>query len=114
MAKLSDENLTMIFCLLRQLAEEIEQACATEWIFFERYGETPTTSGELEALQNVRERLNQSYSRLNTLLLRILEAQPIASNAMLNLLAKAIDEGQANLEASNASIQEIKRAWNLQ
>ncbi len=113
MAKLSDETLTMIFYLLRQLAEEIENACATEWIFFEQYGETPRTISELEELQNVSERLNQSYSRLNTLLLRILEAQPIASNAMLDLLAKAIGDGQANAEASNASVQEIKRGWNL-
>lgn len=67
----------------------------------------------MEELQNARERLNQSYSRLNTLLLRILEAQPIAANAMLDLLAKAIENGQANLEAANASIQEIKRGWNL-
>jgi hypothetical protein len=29
------------------------------------------------------------------------------------LWAKAIDNGQANLEAANASIQEIKRGWNL-
>ena len=113
MAKLSDETLTMTFQLLRQLAEAIELASATEWIFFERYGETPRTIGELEELQNARERLNQSYSRLNTLLLRILEAQPIAANAMLDLWGKAIDNGQANLEAANASIQEIKRGWNL-
>jgi hypothetical protein len=113
MAKLSDNTLTMTFQLLRQLAEAIELASATEWIFFERYGETPRTIGELEELQNARERLNQSYSRLNTLLLRILEAQPIAANAMLDLWAKAIDNGQANLEAANASIQEIKRGWNL-
>jgi hypothetical protein len=113
MAKLSDETLTMTFQLLRQLAEAIELASATEWIFFDRYGETPRTIGELEELQNARERLNQSYSRLNTLLLRILEAQPIAANAMLDLWAKAIDNGQANLEAANASIQEIKRGWNL-
>ena len=113
MAKLSNETLTMTFQLLRQLAEATELASAIEWIFFERYGETPRTIGELEELQNARERLNQSYSRLNTLLLRILEAQPTAANAMLDLWAKAIDNGQANLEAANASIQEIKRGWNL-
>jgi hypothetical protein len=44
---------------------------------------------------------------------RILEAQPMAANAMLDLWAKAIENGQANLEAANASIQEIKRGWNL-
>jgi hypothetical protein len=32
-----------------------------------------------------------------------------AANAMLDLWRKAIDNGQANLEAANASIQEIKR-----
>jgi hypothetical protein len=74
---------------------------------------TARTIGELEELQNVRDRLNQSYTRLNTLLLRILEAQPIATNAMLDLMAKAIENGRANLEAANASIQEIKRGWNL-
>ncbi len=71
------------------------------------------TIGELEELQNARDRLNQSYTRLNTLLLKILEAQPIATNAMLDLLAKAIENGRANLEAANASTQEIKRGWNL-
>ena len=78
-----------------------------------RYGETASTIGELEELQNARERLNQSYTRLNTLLLKILEAQPIATNAMLDLLTKAIENGQANLEAANASTQEIIRGWNL-
>jgi hypothetical protein len=113
MAKLSNETLTTTFYLLRQLAEEIEQSCATEWIFFEQYGETPSTIDELEEFQNIRERLNRAYSRLNTLLLRILEAQPTAANAMLELLAQAIDDGQANLEAANASIREIKQGWNL-
>jgi hypothetical protein len=113
MAKLSEETLTITFLLLRQLADAIELASATEWILFDRYGETDRTIGELEELQNARERLNQSYTRLNTLLLKILEAQPIATNAMLDLLAKAIENGRANLEAANASTQEIKRGWNL-
>jgi hypothetical protein len=113
MTKLSEETLTMTFGLLRQLADAIELASATEWILFERYGETDRTIGELRELQNARERLNQSYTRLNTLLLKILEAQPIATNAMLELLAKAIENGRANLEAANASTLEIKRGWNL-
>jgi hypothetical protein len=45
--------------------------------------------------------------------LKTLEAQPIASNDIANLLERAIHEGQANLEASNASVQEIKKGWNL-
>jgi hypothetical protein len=113
MAKLFPETLTNIFNLLRQIAEEIENSCSTEWILFEKYGENPTTVNELDELQNVKERLNQSYSRLNILMLRILEAQPIASNAMVDLLTQAINDGSANLDASHASIQEIKKGWNL-
>ena len=113
MAKLSPETLTTIFNLLRQIAQEIENACLTGWILFDKHGETPETVDELDELQNVKERLNQSYSRLNTLMLRILEAQPIASNAMLDLLTQAIDEGAANLAASHASTQEIKKGWKL-
>lgn len=113
MAKLSDTTLTTIFKLLRQLAEEIEDASATEWVLFERYGETPRTIGELEELQNARERLQDSYSRLNTLLLRTLQAQPLVSDAMLNLLVEAIERGQTNLDSTHVSIQEVKRGWNL-
>jgi hypothetical protein len=55
------------------------------------------------------------------LLVKILGAQPIATNAMLDLLAKAIfhgigfatENGRANLEAANASAREIKRGWKL-
>jgi hypothetical protein len=113
MAKLSPETLTKIFDLLRRVAEEIENACLTEWTLFEKYGETAETINELDELQNVKERLNQSYSRINTLTLRILEAQPIASNVMIDLLTQAINDGLDNLDASHASIQEIKRGWSL-
>lgn len=113
MAKLSPNTLTDIFSLLQQIAEEIENACSTEWGLFENYGETAETINELDELQNVKERLNQSYSRLNLLTLRILEAQPIVSHVMLDLLTQAIEDGSANLDASHASIQEIKKGWNL-
>jgi hypothetical protein len=113
MAKLSPEILTKIFDLLRRIAEEIENACLTEWTLFEKYGETAETINELDELQNVKERLNQSYSRINTLTLRILEAQPIASNVMIDLLTQAINDGLDNLDASHASIQEIKGGWSL-
>ena len=51
MAKLSPETLTRIFSLLRQIAEEIEIAGATEWILFETYGENPRTINELVVKQ---------------------------------------------------------------
>lgn len=113
MAKLPPHILTDIFNLLRQIAEEIKNACSTEWGLFENYGETAESINELDELQNVKERLNQSYSRLNLLTLRILEAQPIVSHVILDLLTQAIEDGTANLEASHASIQEIKKGWNL-
>ncbi len=113
MAKLPDEILTTIFSLQRQLAEGIEEASAIQWKLFEQYGETEETIGELEELDNARERLTTLYSRLNKLLLRILESQPTASAAMLNLLSQTLGQGEATTSAANASVREIKRNWNI-
>jgi hypothetical protein len=113
MAKLPDKSLTTIFSLQRKLAEAIEEASAIEWVLFDRYGETETTMPELEELQTARERLIGSYSRLHTLLLRILEAQPLASTAILGSLTQTIEHGQSIVDAAQANTQEIKRNWNL-
>jgi hypothetical protein len=59
------------------------------------------------------ERMRNSYLRLNTLLLRIAEAQPIADSATLALLTKAIEQAQGNLASSVATIRESKRDANL-
>ncbi len=113
MAKLPDETLTTIFTLQRQIASGIEEASAVEWALLEQYGETEATIPELEELQNARERLSAPYSRLHTLLLRILESQPAVSTAMLNLLVQTIEQSRPALDAAQASVQEIKRNWNL-
>ena len=113
MAKLPDEILTTIFSLQRQLADRIDEAAAAEWILFEQYGETEETVGELEELYNARERLTVIYSRLHTLLLRILESQPTASTAMLDLLSQTLEQGQSVFNAATASIREIKRNWGI-
>ncbi|MGL5941944.1 MAG: hypothetical protein ACRC2S_16540 [Waterburya sp.] len=113
MAKLSDETLIIIFNLLRQLAEDIEEASATEWNLFEGYGENETTIAELEELQNSKERLREPYFRLHRLLIGILESQPTATAPMLNLLIQTIEQAQAAADASQASIREVKRNWNL-
>lgn len=113
MAKLPDEILTTIFALQRQLAKGIEEASTAEWVLLERYGETEETIPELEELQNARERLTAPYSRLHTLLLRIVESQPMASTAMLNLLAQTLEQAQAALDAAEGSVREVKRIWNL-
>lgn len=113
MAKLSDEILNNIFYLLRQLAEGVEEASAIEWLLFERYGEDELTLPELEELQGAKEKLRNAYSRLNTVVLRILETQPIASADLLLFLARTMEQAQMTIDASKASILESKRIWNL-
>jgi hypothetical protein len=53
-----------------------------------------------------------SVFRLNTLLLKVSESQPIASADMLNLLYRTMEVAEASLDASVASLQEIQRNWN--
>jgi hypothetical protein len=57
MATLPEETLASIFDLLRQLADQIEYASATEWQLFTEYGENERTLSELEELSNARERI---------------------------------------------------------
>jgi hypothetical protein len=113
MAKLTDEIVTTIFALERQLFERIDQATATEFEIFERFGETEETLNELEELTNIKERLREPYSRLTALLLIVAEYQPTAPSATLDLLSQTIYRGQAISDAARASIEEIKRSWNL-
>ena len=91
----------------------IDEAKAAEFAIFEQYGETEATATALEQLQNAAERLRDPYSRFYTLLLPISESQPLASSAMLNLLAQTIEQTQAALDASPASVQEAKMDWNI-
>ncbi|MBV9387582.1 MAG: hypothetical protein JOZ78_14275 [Chroococcidiopsidaceae cyanobacterium CP_BM_ER_R8_30] len=113
MAKLPDEILTTIFSLQRQIAIGIHEASAAEWALLEQHGETEATIPELEELQKARERLTAPYTRLHTLLLRILEFQPLASTAMLVLLDQTMEQAQAAVDAAQASVREIKRNWHL-
>jgi hypothetical protein len=112
-AKLSEQTLTTIFNLQRRLVQLIDEAKATEWALFGRYGETEESMIELEQLQNGAERLRDPYLRLYRLLLAISEVQPSATAAMLELLAKTIEQSEATAEAVEASTQESKRIWNL-
>ena len=97
----------------RRLLAIINQSTATGFIVLEQYGETEITIIDLEQLQNARERAETYYSRFYTLLLRIAESQPLATTAMVDLLAHAIEEAQATAAASEATIQETKRDWNI-
>lgn len=113
MAKISDEILIKTLTIYRQLLELINEAKATEYQILEEFGETEITLIALEELQNIVERMRNSYSRLNTLLLRISEAQPRADTATIELLIKSIEQAQGNLASSLATIQESKRDTGL-
>jgi hypothetical protein len=111
-AKLPDSAIDNIFILQRSLAECLNSATATEYRLLQQIGETPEMLPELEELQNIRERLVSSYSRLHNLLLRICQSQPTAPTDMLDLLYRSLEQTQTSLDVSIASLQDIQRNWN--
>ena len=113
MAQLPDEIITTVFTLQRQLLERIDEATATVFLILDRYGDTAATSPELDELQSIRERADTYYSRFYVTLRRIYESQPVASRDSLEIVARSINEAQAVSAATLASVQEIKRNWNL-
>ncbi|MGA9379394.1 MAG: hypothetical protein WBV73_11560 [Phormidium sp.] len=113
MARLPAETLKTIFNLQQQLLEQIDEARAIEFILLEQFGETEETIPELDELQSIRERADSYYSRFYIILRRIYDAQPVAPRDNLELLARYINEAGATIEAIQASIQDIKRNWNL-
>lgn len=113
MAKLPEATITIIFDLQKQLLDRIDEATATEAIVFEQFGETEETMPELEQLQNIRERARSSSSRLYTLMLRVYESQPLATSAILKLLANSIEQAEATNAVAKASVQDTRRNWNL-
>lgn len=113
MAKLPEQLILSILNLQRQLIEGIDAAAALETLLFQQFGETEETASDLEQIQNIKQRFTAPYGRLHNLLLRIAEFQPIAPDAMLDLLAQTLKNGQAAIDAGQASLQEIRRDWNL-
>ncbi|MCT7949887.1 hypothetical protein NG798_08820 [Ancylothrix sp. C2] len=114
MAKLPAETSETIWTLLRQLLTIVEDAGAAEYTLFERYGETPSTLGNLADLKKLAEEAATRYSQLFKIRLRIAEANPTAPNDMLRLVDTAITQNQLRIPAMERSIQEIKTEWNLQ
>lgn len=113
MAKLPDSALVNIFTLQRSLVECLDSATAMEYRLFQEIGETPETLPELEELQNIRDRLVSSYSRLNNLLLRICQAQPTAPVDMLDLLYLSLEQTQSWEHPSFYSIDRSKTGDDL-
>ncbi|MCL1463622.1 hypothetical protein [Argonema galeatum] len=113
MAKLPGETKATILNLLGQLAELIDEAAATESVIAEQFGETEMTISTLDDLLNVRERLRNPYNRLCRLFLQVSEFQPTAPAAVLDLLYQTIEDAEAAMAASAASIREAKIDFEL-
>ncbi|MFB2972084.1 hypothetical protein ACE1CD_24255 [Aerosakkonema sp. BLCC-F183] len=91
----------------------MDDVTATEFAIFERFGEAQETIDYFAQLQNARERADSYESRLHTTLRQIYPAQPLASRASLELLARYIEEAEAIADAIAASVAEIRRDFNL-
>ncbi len=113
MAKLPEEITKIVLQLQEQLLTIIDETTATSYLILQSYGETETTIIALDDLDNARERAETYYSRLHNLLGKIAETQPIANNAMLNLLNRSIEEAQGTIAATKATIREEKRSFDL-
>jgi GTP1/Obg family GTP-binding protein len=113
MAELSRQTITTVFALQQELLGIINEATATAYRILEIYGETDTSLLAFDDLDNARDRARAYYGRLGTLLERISEAQPFASNAMLELLDRSIDEAQATIATTEATVKEEKRSFDL-
>ncbi|MBD2186483.1 hypothetical protein [Aerosakkonema funiforme] len=113
MANLSEQTKVNIFNLLKRLGEMIDEAGKTETVIAEQLGETEITVSTLDDLQNVRERLRNPYTRLCTLYLQISQFQPTAPAAVLDLLYQTIEDAEAAIAASDASIREAKTDFEL-
>jgi len=113
MAKLPDPTIASVLNLQQQLLERIDEATKVSFTLLADYGETEETIPELDELQSVRERADSYYTRFYVTLRRIYEAQPIVHRDSLKLLAKYIEDAEVTIEVIQASIQDIKRNWNL-
>ncbi len=86
---------------------------AVEFILFEIRGETDETISFLDEMKNVSIQAEERYFQLSKLEVSIAQAQPTASNAMINLLTQAIEQNQMRTPAWQRSIQEEKLEWQL-
>ena len=113
MAKLSPETLEVIWTILKQLSQVVEDAKAAEFIIFDRFGEIDSTIPYLTYLENVAEESASRYSQLANIRLRIAQSQPNAPTDMLRLLHQSINQSQSRIPALERTIREIQTEWNL-
>ncbi|MBW4699959.1 MAG: hypothetical protein KME03_19075 [Aphanocapsa lilacina HA4352-LM1] len=113
MAPLSEQTLRAILNLQGHLLSIVNQAGAVEDAIFRLYGESAAPAAALEQMKNVAQRSASAYTKLGNLLLRISEAQPSASTAILKLLTEATEQAKVISASAAQSITETRRDWNL-
>lgn len=113
MAKLSQEINNTLSSIKETLLDIIDEASFIEYKLFEIRGETEETIPFLDEMKNVSTQARERYFQLSNLELGIAEAQPIATNAMINLLTQGIKQNQLRIPAWQRSIQEVKLDWQL-
>lgn len=113
MADLPSETTEIINQLKQQSLNIVNKALALELTIFELFGETDATIAALDEMKSAAENAESSYSQLSTIQLQIAQAQPVASNDMLQLLERAIARTQARIPALERSIEEVKMEYNL-
>ena len=88
MAQLPDETLSTIFRLQQRLVLLLDTATAAEYSILQQFGETEAKMPELEAIDNIKERLRIPYNRLHRILQQVAESQPAATAANVHAKAK--------------------------
>jgi hypothetical protein len=113
MARLTNEVIFHIFELHKIFLDITDQTTRIEFVIFEQFGETVETIAELEELQNIKERSLFYYDRFHVVLKRIYESQPVADRANLELLYRTLSDAELTIDVIQASIEDIKRNWNI-
>jgi hypothetical protein len=112
-ATIAQETIENILELMGRLSILIDLASSSELSIFNVYGETEETFYVLEQLQNTKEKGIASYSRLSTLLLKVSEVQPFAPAAMMEMLAYAVEQAEATVNAGEATVKEARNDWRI-
>jgi hypothetical protein len=113
MARLPSNISETIWRLKQQLADIIEDARATEFALFNKFGENERTIIYLDELQSVAEQATERFSQFSSLQIRIFNIQPHVPEDMLELMIQVIENTEARLPALEQSIQEIRSEWKL-
>ena len=113
MADLADETLLIALFRKGRLLQLLNEVTKTDLRIYESFGETSETMTTLTQLQNARERLTDSYSRLNNLLQRVYESQPAVPSELLELFSNSMEQARLTADAIEATVKETKRDWNL-